>query len=253
MTGTEVARTHGASDGAVAGEPAGELVGEITVELTGEIVGEVLEGFSDLLTAVGAVFDQIGIAEDEIELAQGRHGEAPPPRDHDNRIIGVRGPLWSSFHLMVPTHDRMETEIVFRVHCRELLERVAAGHDTRPPTNVEMLLAVAEVSLVTPMTGAATGLYFRLFARVFPAESARMFADAPHTPADYEHMYGETMDDHEALLLHKLRQPWRVPKVGDDLPADPDPVAVEPKELARELAAPAPAKPVQLSIDEVAA
>jgi len=54
------------------------------------------------------------------------------------------------------------TEFVLRAHFRELLERVAWGEDTRPGTNVECLLAIAQVAMEVPLNGAAAGFYLRM-------------------------------------------------------------------------------------------
>jgi hypothetical protein len=168
------------------------------------------ELMADVVGGLGDVFARMEIAEEEITAAQLRHGEPVPQRDAANRIIGVRGPIWSAFGLLDLKPASRMTDLLYRAHCRELLDRVAAGADTRPATAAEMLTAVKEVSLATPLTGAATGLYFRLFARLFPDASTDILGATGRELADYERMYGQTIDEHEAFLARKLHQPWRV-------------------------------------------
>ncbi|WP_419707989.1 hypothetical protein [Promicromonospora sp. NFX87] len=71
--------------------------------------------------------------------------------------------LFHGFTLLAPTHKLMATEVVYRAHCRELLERLAAGGDTRPGTAAEVCCACCETSLVTPLKSSAVGLYFRMW------------------------------------------------------------------------------------------
>jgi hypothetical protein len=119
------------------------------------------------LTALGALFDGIGElidavlgrsiwAEEEIEAAQRRHGEKD------------RGPLWHSFRLLRATHEREWPELVFRAHCREVLDRVAAGYDTRPATDAEKLVVLSAASQTAPLNGGAETLYLRIGARMLP-------------------------------------------------------------------------------------
>jgi hypothetical protein len=64
-----------------------------------------------------ACFAQIDWAEDEIRRAQHRYRRQSDLLHH-------------SFRLLSPTHDLMSTEFVYRSHCCELLDRVAARADT---------------------------------------------------------------------------------------------------------------------------
>lgn len=142
-------------------------------------------------TALASASGQLDWAEDEIRFAQSRHA-----RHADT--------LYHSFALLQPTSARMTTEFVYRSHCRELLDRVAAGHDTRPGTAAEVCCVCADISQVTPMNTAATGLYFRMWARAFPGQ--RKLSDAlPH----YEAIAGRKIDSLETLARHKLAIPSR--------------------------------------------
>ena len=157
-------------------------------------------------TALGGLFDGIGElidavlgrsiwAEEEIEAAQRRHGE----RD--------RGPLWQSFRLLRHTHEREWPELVFRAHCRELLDRVAAGHDTRPATDAEKLAVLSVASQTAPLNGGAETLYLRIGARMFP-DIFDEVCDVLDVQA-YEKVHGSRADEYEADLARKLAQPWR--------------------------------------------
>jgi len=136
-------------------------------------------------------FELMAWADDEIEQAQERHGE----RGH--------GPLWNSFlTLKVVDQPYMWTEIIFRAHCRELLDRVAAGKDVRPGTDAEMIAAMRESSLTAPLSSAAATLYFRIAARSFPLLWA---VSGNHTDlASYESVHGTAADEHEGWLRKKL-------------------------------------------------
>lgn len=109
-----------------------------------------------LTSWVDDAFTAMGRVEAEIRAAQRRH-----PRQ--------QGVLWHSFKLLLPTSERMRTEFVYRAHCRELLERVAAGQDTRPGTDAELAVALCEMSLQAPLAGPVVALYLRVWRRAFPS------------------------------------------------------------------------------------
>jgi hypothetical protein len=104
---------------------------------------------------IGTTLEQMQWAESEIDAAITRH-----PAQGDL--------LHHGFGLLVPTHRLMATEFVSRSHYRELLDRLATGQDTRPGTAAEVCCACSEVSLVTPMSSTAAGLYFRMWESAFP-------------------------------------------------------------------------------------
>jgi len=171
---------------------------------------ETLSGLDELMSETGAVLDQIEIAEEEIEAAMKRHGERPPERAADGTVIGDTGPIWQSFMLLQPTHDRMSTEFVFRAHCRELLGRVAAGEDTRPGTGPELILALGASSMLAPLNSASAGLYLKLFKSSFPDQACELFRSLDRDVEDYEHLFGQQIADAETFLRSKLRHSWRV-------------------------------------------
>jgi len=128
-------------------------------------------------------------AEAEIEAAMARHPDAADP-------------IWHALLLLRPTTGLLtRAPVVFQAHCRELLERVAAGGDTRPATAVECCVALCEVSTAVPLNTVAAGLYHRVWA----------LAGLPDmgATAHYEALRSSEIDDAEAKLRAKLAQPWR--------------------------------------------
>jgi hypothetical protein len=81
-------------------------------------------------------FERMEWAEQEIAAAQARHPQQA-------------GRIWHSFSLFQPNPGlgRMTSEMVYRSHCREILDRVAAGEDTRPGTAAEGCCALRNMSL----------------------------------------------------------------------------------------------------------
>jgi hypothetical protein len=140
-------------------------------------------------------FGQMAWAEDEITQAQQRHPDAA-------------GKLWDTFLVIQGTHDLMGTEFVYRAHARELLERVYADQDCRPPTDVEIVCGLSEASLRAPLNTAAVALYMRLFVRLFPDKQP--FADLDEHA--YEHVAGDGADDLYAKVKRAkgTQQRWRV-------------------------------------------
>lgn len=152
---------------------------------------EFAAAFMDDLGLSG-IFERMDIAEEEIATARKRH-----PHSSDQ--------LYHSFHLLVPTHERMEYEPVYRAHCRELLDRVAAGTDTRPGTAAEVCCALYDVSLATPLRSSATGLYFRMWI----AAGLPTFPELVTSGEHHEALEGSRIDDHESETRRKLADPTR--------------------------------------------
>ena len=145
---------------------------------------------------LASVFEAMAWADEEIEKAQARHGEQG------------RGPIWNSFTLLKATHDKLYREVLYRSHCREILNRVAKGEDTRPGTDAEMIVVLHEASLRAPLNSDASCLYFRLIDRSVP-ELARV-AGPPIDLPSYERVHGRAADDHEAEMRHRLQQASRI-------------------------------------------
>ena len=127
--------------------------------------------------------------DDETKIAARRH----PAAEND---------LFHSFRLLVPSllTPAWDIEFIYRGHVRELLERVAAGLDTRPGTAAECCIALAEAALAIPLHGAAAGIYLRLADRAFPGHG--LFD--PSLTAHYERAQGPGMDRYERLLRRRL-------------------------------------------------
>jgi hypothetical protein len=146
----------------------------------------------------------MGWGEDHIDAMCRSHPE------HADRI-------WHSLKLLRPTADLMRTEMVYRAHCTEILERVIAREDTRPGTAAECCIACCETSMLAPLTPAGTGLYLRLWAKAgLPGMD-----DIAREP--YEALRGKAIDEHERVLRRKLKQDWRtLPEVIEHSPSCPE-------------------------------
>ncbi|WP_194909016.1 hypothetical protein [Catenulispora rubra] len=114
--------------------------------------------------------------------------------------------LRSSVHLLKVTHERMETEFVFRGHAREILERVAAGADTRPGTAAEVVLAASQASKLAPMHDVGNGLMGRMWAQAFPDHPVLADRQQHHEGLDRPQI-----DDLEALIRKRTAKDWRYP------------------------------------------
>ena len=177
---------------ALGSPPTGDRTGGATTN-TDSGVAALVASVMDELADASAVMDW---AEDEIARAIRRHP-------------GHADALYHSFGL-IPLRDigpGMGCEFVYRSHAAELLDRVAAGADTRPATAAELCLVCCQASLRTPLHGPTAGVYFRMWLRAFP--------DQPSTPdqADeqvhYEKLYGTQIDDLERTLRQKAADPNR--------------------------------------------
>jgi hypothetical protein len=143
---------------------------------------------------VAGVFDQIEWAEQEIQAALGRHPQHAEQIDR-------------SFPLLCPNSglERMNSEMVYRAHCREILDRVAVGGDTRRGTAAEVCCAMLETSLRTPITSEAAGLYMRMWlAAGFPD-----VADVGEASRHHEALEPSRIDAAEQEARHQLAMPDR--------------------------------------------
>jgi hypothetical protein len=108
------------------------------------------------------VFHRMEIAEKEILAAQERF-----PAESDL--------IWNCFALLgnsqVSFHGKADA--AYQSHCRELLDRIGKGQDTRPGTKAEVMFAICDTSLATPLNNDACYLYHRLFAQIFPEDEKR--------------------------------------------------------------------------------
>lgn len=152
-------------------------------------MSELIQGVTDDLAGL---FGQMEWAEDEIARASQRH-----PTEVDL--------LFHSFRLLTPTHHLMTTEFVYRAHCRELLERVIGGADTRPGTATEICCACCESTKIAPFTSPAAGLYFRMWATAFPDKPL-----CPERLEAHEVLESSRIDELETTMRRKLAVPDRV-------------------------------------------
>jgi hypothetical protein len=150
------------------------------------IANELVEIIRDLEDELSDVFEQMEWAEEEIEAAMRRH---PDSKDL----------LFHSFKLLSATHSVMASEFVFRAHCRELLERVANGEDTRLATAAEVCCACHDASQLAPLTTSAMGLYVRMWAIAFPDKGV-LGDNREH----YEALKGANIDSLESESRRKL-------------------------------------------------
>jgi hypothetical protein len=149
----------------------------------------------ELTRETAGAFAMMGWAEDEIAAACRRHP-------------GHADTLYHAFSLLRPRDiDALATEFVYRSHAAELLDRLAAGADTRPATAAEVCAVSAQASQRVPMHGVAAGLYFRMWQAAFPAHPAT--AEHAEQQVHYESLYGAQIDDLEAELRHKAADPNR--------------------------------------------
>jgi hypothetical protein len=114
-----------------------------------ETAAEIVAGFEQTF---GAIFDRMSWAEDEIRKAQDRHPE-------------LADRIYHSFSLLSGDEaaSRMSVEAVYRAHAREILERVAAGEDTRPGTAVEVVIGLLAAAERAPLSHEGFGLCARLW------------------------------------------------------------------------------------------
>jgi len=141
-----------------------------------EILGE-------LGRELGAIFDRMGWAEDEIAQAQARHPE------HADRI-------YHAFSLLSggQASERMGVETVYRAHVREILERVAAGEDTRPGTAIEVVIGLLAAAERAPLSHEGFGLCARLWAVAGLPENEGFTARLGHLEA----LHADRLDREEA-------------------------------------------------------
>jgi hypothetical protein len=151
-----------------------------------------LPDIEDLHRELTPLLEQMLWAEEEIAAAQHRHPEASAR-------------IWRAFLALRSTHPWMSTEMVYRAHCRELLERVAHAQDTRPGTAAECCLALAETSLRVPLRTSAVGLYARMWHQGGLTPTALATASS-----HYEAIAGSRIDELETWLRATLGQSWRV-------------------------------------------
>lgn len=127
-------------------------------DITRTLLGAPLGGLLD------ETFRLMEVAEEEIAQAKGRSPE------HAEKLHG-------GFAVLCPSEPlRGIGENLYRAHCRELLDRVREGHDTRAATGAEVVAVLSALSLQAPLDRPATFLYWQLFSALFPTESTALRA-----------------------------------------------------------------------------
>ncbi|GGO94112.1 hypothetical protein GCM10011584_34400 [Nocardioides phosphati] len=153
------------------------------------------ELIAEVQNSLANIFERMGWAEDEIARAQKRHPDAA------DRI-------YHSFSLLAPRAeqgDRMGTEMIYRAHAREILDRVAAGEDTRPGTSVELVIGLLEVATRAPLNHEGFGLCARMWAAAGLPDLGGMTDTLGH----YEAISASRIDDGERKARHAARDDSR--------------------------------------------
>ena len=117
-----------------------------------ELMRQVLGGDGKVLDVVSAAFDHMDTAEQEITASGCSKAQGQ-----------------SAFGVLCPS-DPLDGKCddVYRAHCKELIERVVAGDDTRTGTDAEVLCCLMGASLVAPLNTDGLALADHLFTSVFP-------------------------------------------------------------------------------------
>lgn len=114
-------------------------------------------GAGSLLGTLQTVFDQMAIAEREIERYTARF--------QGNRVDIQRAFVQLRWILKIPV-----PEAVYRSHVRELLTRVANDQSLMRGTKAEVLMLLSEASLVAPLGPRRAALYLMLFDELYPQQ-----------------------------------------------------------------------------------
>lgn len=151
-----------------------------------------LDDFTNDLTAhITNLTLAVGSAKDEIRAARTQYPHA------DDRVR-------RNFPLLAPALPVVESESVYRAHCRELLGRVAAGTDTRPATAAECCFVLATVGQLLPLNKAATRVYTRL------RKQAGLHTETTNGRAEHRTGHDAQAVEDAGWLRNWLRQDWRV-------------------------------------------
>jgi len=139
--------------------------------------------------ALDRLFRAMEIAEEEIAKAQ-------------ERWPGKKEELWSAFRYLGTGTCSIPggyADRVYRAHCREILERIVRGEDLRPGTDAECMVALCEMSQVTPLHFPAVCLYRKLFER-------RLGYDPSPEVASFEEWTGSSREWESELRKRLARE-----------------------------------------------
>lgn len=146
--------------------------------------------------AIADAFRRMSIAEEEICAAKARH-----------RRSASR--LHTAFRYLCPPAALMGLDDrIYRAHCREILDRVAARADLKLGTAAEVIAALSQASLTAPPSRVELLLYSELFDRLFPAESTALLTDRwPSEPDAYEREEMRRLEQRLRRRLSAERRP----------------------------------------------
>lgn len=105
--------------------------------------------------------------------------------------------------------------VVYRSHCRELCDRLAAGADTRPATAAEVLLGLSGASLKAPPGRDAGTLQARCFLEVMGTPADKELAGILEDMAGQRESFPGQFDEMMGEIRRKLRQDWRKRRGGE--------------------------------------
>lgn len=119
---------------------------------------DIAEILKNLTEQTNDIFGIMASAEDEITAAMQRHPE------HSDLLFGTFVALRPYFPFC--------SDMLYRRHCHELLERVPLNQDLRTPTRAEMVELLQRVSAFIPFHSHAGALYRLIFEELFPGKLA---------------------------------------------------------------------------------
>lgn len=138
---------------------------------------------SEVAGVVGRTFDLMRVAEEELSRAGDRPG-------------------W--FAILVPPEGFTQLgDDVYRVHCRELIERLRRGQDCRPATDAELLAHVLRASLSCPLNQAGQAVAEHLFGELFPDHEVVKTRD--RMPEVYRGQVEEDLEAYRRMLRVESR------------------------------------------------
>lgn len=149
--------------------------------------------YLELVKTTRHTFELMEVAEGLIAIYKEQH---PDMEQVIDQAFGILSPGY----LISFPHD------LYRVHCRELLDRVVSGGDTRQATDTEKMAVMSEASLQRPMPDGFTATYWKIMSRRYPHLCA---AGSKVLEVPRESFPGQ-MEEIEAELDRKLFQNDRV-------------------------------------------
>ena len=187
---------HGSASGLVAFGPSEADLRQAAGD--GEGANEIVKLWLDTKREVEEAMRPFLWADDEIRKAQAAYPASAARLFHAMPLLrwACGGPV---------------NETLYRGHFRELLERVAAGTDTRPGTAAEICMVMRNTSMHVPLPTEATGLYMRAWRQagmpMWPFDGSRGGGDPDVSYA--EKVFGVDDLDREVRTMIGRRAGWR--------------------------------------------